>query len=352
MKPLTVPNLQALAVIFFVLFSSVKLKAQNLENPGEYMTALNNAHVEMDKSYMAYTSAVAHSGRVRKIERMRQQTLESIDKCRYKILDLPIYKKDDSLRQSNIKYVQLCYKVFNEDYAHIVNMEEIAEQSFDEMQAYLLLQEKTEEKLKEASAQLETATQNFAKKYNVTLIDSKSELYDKMGVASKLNQYRNKVYLLFFKCNWQDGQITQAINQKKLNGIEQSRNALATYAKEGLQVLDTLKNFDGDPALTVACKNVLNFYKKLAESDMQKITDYFLKEENFEKMKKTFETKSESKRTQDDVDNYNKAVNDINASVNGFNQTNEIVNTGRKMAIDNFTNAEQQFMDVHMPHYK
>lgn len=47
-----------------------------------------------------------------------------------------------------MEYVNFCYTIFNEDYAKIVDMEEIAEQSFDEMQALLILREKVDEKLK------------------------------------------------------------------------------------------------------------------------------------------------------------------------------------------------------------
>ncbi|WP_153796423.1 LIC11966 family surface protein [Foetidibacter luteolus] len=352
MKPFLNVAYKYLATLFCFSMLSVSINAQNIEeDPGAYMTAISNAQMDMNKTYMAYMSAVAHSGRAKKIEKMRQKTLESIEKCRYKILDLPIYKKDNSLRQSSIDYVQMCYKVFNEDYAHIVNMEEIAEQSFDEMQAYLLLQEKTDEKLHEAGEKMGQASKDFAKKYNVTLIDSKSELYSKMEKASELTSYKNKLYLLFFKCNWQDGQITNAINQKKLNGVEQARNALATYAKEGLQVLDTLKPFAKDASLATACKRALNFYLKLAETDLPKVTDFFLKEENLEKVRKGFESKAESKRTQEDVDAYNKAVDEYNSAANYYNQLNNIINNGRAQTVESWNTVEQQFLDVHMPHY-
>lgn len=56
------------------------------------------------------------------------------------------YNGDNSLRQSSIDYIKLCYNVFNDDYAKIINLEDIAEQSFDEMQAFLLLQEKQTKK--------------------------------------------------------------------------------------------------------------------------------------------------------------------------------------------------------------
>lgn len=116
--------------------------------------------------------------------------------------------------------MQLCYKIFSEDYAHVVNMEEIAEQSFDEMQVYILLQEKTSEKLKRASDLTTAALTSFAAKYKVTLLDGKSELGTRMEKEGKLNHYHNQLYLLFFKCNWQDGQLTEAMNKKKLNDVE------------------------------------------------------------------------------------------------------------------------------------
>jgi hypothetical protein len=264
--------LTTITLVFFTCFQPSK--AQSLDDPGAYMTVLSNTQTQMNQKYMAYMSAAAHGRRARKVEKMRQDVLESIQNCKYKTTELPYYKGDKTLRQSSIDYIQLIYNVFNEDYSKIVNMEDIAEQSYNEMQAYILLQEKTNEKIHEASVKMVEATHAFAAKYNVKLIDSKSELSDKMEVASKLTHYENQVYLLFFKCNWEDGQMMQAINSKKLNDAEQARNSLVRYADEGLKALDTLKSFEGDPALVVSCKQALQFYKKTAEKDITKVTDY------------------------------------------------------------------------------
>lgn len=246
----------------------------------------------------------------------------------------------------------MCYHVFNDDYAKIVNMEEIAEQSFDEMQAYILLQEKTSEKLKEAGEKMRIAYNAFAAKYEIKLTDDKSEFNAMMETAGKLNHYKNQMFLIFFKCNWQDGMVTEAMNAKKVNDIEQGRNALLQYAVEGLKALDTLKPFNGDASMIVACRQVLNYYKKSAEGDLTKVADYFLKQENFEKIKKSFESKPESKRTQADIDAYNKAVNEVNAAVNVFNRTINNLNNNRKQVLENWESAGKEFTDRHMPHYK
>jgi len=336
--------------IIFLLFTAFTSHGQVIDQPVDYMTAIANAQTEMKQKYMAYVSAVAHGRRARKIEKMRLATLESISNCKYKTADINIYKGDNSLRKSSIDYIDLCYKVFNEDYKHIVDMEEIAEQSYDEMQAYMLLLEKTNEKLKIASDNMHNASIEFAKKYNITLIQTSDELSEKLNTADLLSSYRDKLYLIFYKCNFEDGVMTKAINNKKVKDIEQARNSLVQYATEGLTALNELRSFQGDPSLANACREVLTFYKKMAETDAPKITDFFLKEEEFEKTKKTMDTKSD--RTKQDIDAYNKAVKDINAAINISNQTNITINTNRNKVLTNWENADKAFADMHMPHYK
>lgn len=342
-------------IFFFVLILSNitnNSAAQSLDDPGAYMTAISNAQTEMNQKYMIYMSAAAHGRRARKVDKLRQQALESIDNSRFKTIDIPIYKGDNSLRQSSIDYIKLCYNVFNEDYSKIVNMEDIAEQSYDEMQAYLLLREKTNNKINEAVAKMNTASKAFAAKYNVKVITQKDELDEKLEDAGKVNGYVDDVYLVFFKCYWEDGEIVKAMNNGKFTEMEQGRISLIRFADEGLLALDTLKSFSGDPSLANTCKQVLQFYKKMAEKDLPKQTDYYLKKENFDKMKKSFEAKSGSERTKQDVDAYNKSVKEINAASDGFNQVNNDINKTRSYLLDNWNEAEKNFSDSHMPYYK
>jgi len=334
------------------LLLSLSLAAQNLDNPGDYMTAITKARGEMDTKYMQYISAAAHGRRARKVEKLRQEVLDNITDSRYKTTDLPIYKGDNSLRQSSINYIQLCYNVFAEDYKKIVNIEELAEQSVDEMQAYMLLQEKVSERLHDGYDSLDKAEKTFAAKYNVTLNTTQSPLGEKMEEAGKLNVYSNSVYLIFFKCNWEDNQMVKAMNDKKVNDAEQARSALLSFANDGLKSLDTLKPFEGDPSLIGSCKHALLFYQQAADKDIPKLTDFFVRAEEFDKLKKAFEAKDPSSRTQSDVDTYNKAVKDMNSSINAFNQTNNKVNNGRTQTINEWNSAEKDFADQHMPHYK
>ena len=339
---------------FFLFAGSARAqdsKNPDLTNPGGYMTAISNARGDMDTKYMQYISYAAHGRRARKVEKLRQEVLDKITESRYKTTDLPFYKGDNSLRQASIAYIQVTYDVFAEDYKKIVNIEELAEQSVDEMQVYLLLQDKISEKLNQAWSDLDKAMDVFAAKYNVTLNKESSPLGSKLETAARLDKYVNSVYIAFFKCNWEDNQMVKAMNDKKLNDMEQARNALSGYAVEGLKGLDTLKPFEGDASLVAVCRKALLFYQKTADQDVPKLTDFYVKQEEFDKIKRNFDAKG-SGRTQSDVDAYNKSVNDLNTSVKSFNQTNNMVNTARTQTLNDWTNTEKSFADQHMPHYR
>jgi len=325
---------------------------QDLSNPGDYMTAISNAQTEMNHKYMAYMSATAHVRRARKIDKMRLQALESIENCRYKTIDLPLFKGDNSLRQSSIEYIKFCYNIFNDDYAKILNLEDIAEQSFDEMQAYLLLQEKTNEKINEASENMQVASVSFAQKYHVQLIDTKDELTEKLGQSHRLNHYRNALFLIYFKCQWQEGQIVKAINASKITEAEQGRNSLIHFIAQGTIGLDSLKAFEGDPAMALACRQILQSYKLMAENEIPRETDYFLKKEQFEKLKKSIDQRSESDLSKQDIANFNARVQEINKATDDFNQLNKKMDTQRADIDNNWNDVDKTFAQTHMPYYK
>ncbi len=339
--------------LFSIIVSTSILSAQDLDQPGAYMTAMHNSHKEMDQKYMAYTSAAAHGKRAKKVEKMRLQVIESINKTKDQIIDLPYFKTDNSLRQSNIDYINFCFTIFNEDYAKIVDKEEIAEQSFDEMQALLLMREKVDEKLKLAVNNVNKANKDFAAKYKVNLVEGeKDPLSEKMEITNKVSKYFKPIFLIFFKCNWQDNSLTKALKEDKLNDVEQSRNSIIKFATEGLMALEAIQTFEGDASLKMACKQALQNFKNIAEKEIPKITDYNLKKENFEKIKKSFEEKSQSDRTKEDVDAYNKAVKEINIAVNISNEASANANNKRNEAYKVWEDAVKTFYDTHIPYYR
>ena len=57
------------------------------------------------------------------------------------------YKWRWCFRDSVVRYLELSYAVLNNDYAKIMDMEEISEQSYDAMEAYMLAQQIANDKM-------------------------------------------------------------------------------------------------------------------------------------------------------------------------------------------------------------
>jgi hypothetical protein len=326
--------------------------AQDLSTPVSYMSYFNDKMQVVNQTYMNYLSAVSHGKSARKVEKLRVKVVELIFNTRNDVSGTPPYKGDRMLRDAAAAYFKTCYIVFNEDYAKIVNMEEIAEQSFDAMEAYMLAQEKANDKLEEAFKKQGEVYRQFAQKNNVELRESKDALEDKIEKANKVSEYYRPFYLVFFKANKQDVYLTEAINKGDINGVEQNRNALLNYATTGFDQLKGMEAFESDASVLAACKKVMLFYKDVAENKMEAITAFLLAQENFKKVKKEFDTKPAAKRTQADIDAYNKGIDVINKASTAYNKNNNEINKQRTEILKMWDGTVTRFMDVHMPYAK
>jgi transketolase len=119
-------------------------------------------------------------------------------------------------------------------------------------------------------------------------------------------------------------------------------------AEDGMEQLKKLKGYNNDASLIAACRNMLNFYKSEASRSVT-LSDFFLKQESFAKIKKQFDNKPASKRTQQDIDQYNNAVNDMNAASKSFNATNNELNKERSSALNEWNKTYSKYLDEYMP---
>ena len=341
-----------LRTILLLLFSLILLTsrsaAQVFENAGQYMDHITKANQVLTEKYLLYLSGMSHGKSARKVEKRRLEVLQAISDTKFSIMGMPPYKGDRTLKDTTVAYLKILNSVFNEDYGKIVNMEEIAEQSYDLMEAYMLAQEKANEKLQQASEKQNEMQKNFAAKNNITLIESESASEAKMKIASAVMKHYDEVYLIFFKSYKQEAYLMDAVNQKNVNSIEQNVNSLQSFSEQGLEKLKDLKGYNNDASLIIACRNLLTFYKDEAKKGSA-MTDFFLKAENFAKLKKQFDSKPGSKRTQQDVDQFNKAVKEINDAGNDYNAINNDLNKQRSKTLDGWNNAVKRYMDEYIP---
>lgn len=336
------------AALLSVLISGFSF-AQSTTNPGEYMDYFSVEYLKIQEQMWDYTKAVSHGRSARKVDKTRTELITSAQAALKKAKSAKEYQGNSSYRDSVVRFLTIVDIVLREDYAKIVDMEAVAEQSYDAMEAYMLARELANDKVKAAGDMIDREHRAFAAANGVTIIESEGKLNDKIDVANKVYDHYNAVYLIFFKSFKQEAYLLDAMGRNDIAAIEQNRNALTASVEEGLQKLDTVTKYEGDPAMITATRQLLNFYKTEAESNVQTALDYLEANETFQKTKQAFDQIKEKNRTQQDVDQYNNAVNALNKAVEKFNKTNDESNAKRSELIDNWNKTAEKFTDRHVP---
>lgn len=340
--------MKKLSLLLFITLSFIASFAQ-IDDPVAVLNKINEQMTAISKRYVVYQSVLAHSDNLRKAEKRREEMMNQVTIARQSLAEIPYYKGDKSLHQSTSEYLKLLEHNLNEDYSKMVNMKEIAEESYDKMEAYMLLKEKVDEKMSLASAKLDTAQTMYCSKYNIKIVETaKSELDRQLDKIGAVSRYSDKVYLIFFKCYILEHDLLEATKNKNVNSLEQLRGSLKSFAEEGLATLDTLKGFGGDNTLITAAKRCMNYYQKAADKYAD-FTAYFTKEASFNRLKQQFDSDRDMRKDKAAIEKYNTAVKEINEALKQYNNTNDYLNNYRKDTLDYWNNANKQFYDRHIP---
>lgn len=336
-------------LLLFVVFS-LNLSAQEFKTPLEYLNYIDKEQVLISKSMWKYTTTVAHSKNARRIDNTRNQLVKTIQNSSKKISDLKNgYKGDVEFRDQMLAYLSFSEKSINEEYDKIIDMQEVSEQSYDYMEAYIMMRDLVNEKINQENEKANLAQKTFAAKYGITINEDTSELSKKIKISNDVFEYHTQLYLIFFKANITDMNLSVAIEKKDLGAIQQNANSLLQYAEEGLEKLKTIPKYNNDNSMIMATKMALDYYKSEAESYIPKVVSFYMFNEKFEASKKTLEAKSQSDRTKEEVDNYNALVKQFNQEIVNYNKWNNSNFQEKSNVVNNWNSTGDLFISKHVP---
>ncbi|MCH8902905.1 MAG: hypothetical protein IIA45_03200 [Bacteroidetes bacterium] len=344
-----------LTMVFLTLMFATMTKpalSQDTQAALKYLNSMTEYQKKILNDVWDYTSSVAHGKSARKVEKRRKELITTILNAKKNISRMKDFDGEGSLRDSTVTYLEINFHVINYDYGKIVDMEEISEQSYDAMEAYLMAQELAIERLHHAGKIVHNQVELFAATYGIELTESENEISKKMEIAGEVMDYYHVIYLIFFKSYKQEDYFMQALSVGDVNALQQSKNSLSKLSQEGLDKLNEIHSFKGDKSILNSSKKMLKFYKEEADEQAEILVDYYLKRENFEKIKKAFEGKRSSDKTQKDVDQFNEAVNELNEAMTKYNRANDELNKDRSTLINAWNKSVSSFLDRQVPRRK
>lgn len=331
-----------------LLFFAISLSAQTFDNALEYLEFVSEQQEGITKKMWKYTKSIAHSKSDRNIENKRKSLLKTLDKAIDKIQKASGYDGNEFKNQL-LKRLQFSKNMLNDDYAKIIDMKAVAEQSYDAMEAYMLAQEMADKKMEEIQAEYEANYYAFANKHKINIVENESDLSKNMTISNEVFGHYKKMYLIYFKVYINEVYLIDALNNGDANAIQQNANALSESAKEGLEILNTVEHYKNDKSIATATKKAFEFFIDEADNKMPQIVDFLILNEDLQKTQNALEKTPQKKRTKEQIDGYNNMVNDFNKKVKVYNKLNNDLNTKRQTVINNLNNANQNFLSKHIP---
>lgn len=321
---------------------------QNSQKALDYMNVISAEFKAIQNATWDYTRSAAKNKSARKVEKNRIELLQTISGSLSKIKKVQAFEGKTYFRDSTVAFLEMSKSVVSQDYEKIMNMEEIAEQSYDLMEAYMKAQETAGDRLSEAGDRINAAEAKFAAENKITLLEASDKVSNRLKKAAEMYDYYNPVYLIFFKSYKQEAYFMDALQKGDVSAMEQNKSMLSKTAQEGLDKLKGVAAFKGDESLKKACVDMLTFYKEEADKKFQVFIDFQSTKEAFEKAKKTMETKKEKDRTKEDIDNYNALVKEYNKATVEYNNANNELNGRRTKLINNWNNMSDAFTNRHV----
>ena len=342
MKSLT----KLLFASFFLL--SLLASAQSFDSALDYLEFIGKEQETVTKNTWKYTKAVAHSKSDRSITKKREVLIKTVARAIAKIDKAKGFNGED-YKTNVLKHMRLNESLLKKEYADIIDMKAVAEQSYDLMEAYILAQELADEKMMESQIEYEKNFYAFAEEHKINIIESDNDLGKKMAISNKVFDHTNALYLIFFKVYINEVYLWEAIEKSDVSGIQQNANALNQAAKDGLEILKTTDPYKTDKSLILAYKAVLNFFIDESETKIPVIADYLILKEDFETIKTTLDKTPEKKRTKAQIDSYNKKIKEINKAGTTYNKVNTSLNSNRQKVLIKMEEAKSKFLSRHVP---
>jgi len=335
--------------LVFTYFISNDIRAQKYQTAFEYLEYMSNLQKEINKDVWQFVSVSAHSKRENKIALKKNEMIQTVRNSENLIRQMPAYEENTELRDSMAEYLNLIFHVMNEDYRSIIDLEQAAEESYDLMETYLKIKDMANQKLDDAGKSIQKTEEKFASEHNIKLTSNLSEIGKKLEEANKAIRYYNKIYLIFFKAHKESEFMWAHYENKDLTAAQQAKGNLVKYSTEGVADIKSVLMFKGDATLKKACDEILSFYIKKEAPFFEELSDFDIKKEQFEKIKKIIDSKKPEDLTEEDVKVFNEKVDDLNNSTQKINAKMEIQNKKRKDLIEYWNKTSSTFLDNQIP---
>ncbi len=272
--------------------------SQQYDNAADYYNAISKQINGIAQKSVNYSVLSANSDNENEVRASRIDLIKQINLSKKNIEDISPYKGSSKLKNEVLDVLSIYKDAFITDYENASKLKQGSSESFEAMEAYLKNLEKAENKLGRASEQMPKAQRQFAEKHNL-MLQSETDLSQKMKSISAVNQYSRHLFLIYFKVGKQNSYYVEALQNKDAKNMEKNRHELRLQSDGAIKELKKIGAFEKDKKYLAATNDLVKHYFDLATGDYVTLKDIM---------------ENHTSLTQKDVDTFTKVVNKANAN--------------------------------------
>jgi ribosomal 50S subunit-associated protein YjgA (DUF615 family) len=344
-------KIMVLPLIAILSLSSLSAqKKPTTTDAQDYVKRVTDGQRSINSEMLGYISAVAHGKSAKRVAEQRSHLMTTIGSTRERVGRMKAYEGDTVLRSSAYRFYDICYHVLKEDYGKIMDLEDIAEQSYDNMEAYIKAQDAANKAQQDAFIDANAKLQAFATTHHVSLRLNESEDAKMSKAVNGVIAYYNKLFLTLFKCSSAEGYMVKAMDAKEPQQVDKQRNLLAKNVTESTDAIQAMASYETDATLVNSCKQSLQFYDKEANQRIPTIIAFMNANVAYKKLKGDYEAKAPADRTKTEMEAIRQKMEEVNTGIDKYNQINSELSQTRNKLTNEWNQAVAQFMDKHIPH--
>ncbi len=336
-------------VLIFLLSLVFSLSAQDFSDPVTYLDFINRKNYEIGKQLWNYMRISAHSRNDKRIAKEKVKLIQTIEATRREIAQLPPLNGKTDLRDSMVSYLDYAKKLITGELTLVEKMKLVAQKSFSAMQEYLAKRDEISNKLREKGKMVNEIFKQTAQENNIVLTESQSKLLQKIQLAGFVNDYYDKLFLIYFRNYLALSRVIDAISDKDTVHFVAWRDSLTQSISWSYDQLKKIGPFNNDYSLYQTTREIVDEFKKINTQYLTAFEEYFQATEELKHWQEVVSSKPREELTVQEVNSYNSAVDSYNAAVKKVNIAMESIQEITNNISDKWDKAVKKFMDKHVP---
>jgi hypothetical protein len=98
-----------------------------------------------------------------------------------------------------------------------------------------------------------------------------------------------------------------------------------------------------------ATSAIFDYFTDETENKIPEIINFLILNDEVTSINEAIENTSESKRTKEQIDGFNKKVKEINKAIKDYNKLNVELNKNRNLAFNRINESNEKFLARHIP---